>query len=125
MTSLASLGLPAALVAAAITLGVAPVSGQPVGDVMEVSLPAYSWTMTIPAKGFVKERDETAQGDFAMVEYLIPESAGARIQQKNLCIYFAKEGTCGYLHVSKPRLTEADQVPFARILEGARIVARP
>ena len=47
------------------------------------------------------------QGDFAMVEYLIPD------------------GTCGYLHVSKPGFTAADEAVFARFLEGARIIARP
>jgi hypothetical protein len=65
------------------------------------------------------------QGDFAMVEYLIPDLQGTPINQKNLWIYFAKEGTCGYLHLSKPRFTAADEPLFGRILEGARIIARP
>lgn len=61
------------------------------------------------------------RGDFAMVDYVIPDYQGTPIRQRNLWIYFGREAVCGYLHVSKAFVTTADQVHFTAILDGARI----
>jgi len=61
------------------------------------------------------------RGDFAMVDYVIPDYQGTPIRQRNLWIYFGREAVCGYVHVSKAFVTPADQAHFTAILDGARI----
>jgi len=85
----------------------------------------FYWTEFSRRLELPRESTRTFErGEFAMVEYVVPEYQGTPINQRNLWIYFGKDGACGYLHVSKVRFTAADERHFSAIVEGTRISAR-
>lgn len=57
-------------------------------------------------------------GEFTTVEYLIPESQGLKIDQKNLNVYAVKEGVWIDIHVSKTEFADKDQSQFDAVAGG-------
>ena len=62
-------------------------------------------------------------GDFATVEYTIPEVQGQKVDQRNLNLYAAHGGVWVDIHVSKMNFTDADKAAFDAI--GGAVAIEP
>ncbi|HET6250921.1 MAG TPA: hypothetical protein VFE47_24745 [Tepidisphaeraceae bacterium] len=60
-------------------------------------------------------------GDFATVQYTVPEVGGQPIAQKNANIYIVHDGEWIDVHLSKVNFTKADQAIFDEAIKGVRI----
>ena len=59
-------------------------------------------------------------GDYATVDYLVPEVAGEVMDQKNVNVYIAHEGMWIDVHLSKVQFTAKDQAMFDEAVKGIR-----
>jgi hypothetical protein len=59
-------------------------------------------------------------GDYATVDYIVPDIEGQAIQQKNVNVYIAHEGVWIDVHLSKVEFTEKDQPLFNEAVKGIR-----
>jgi hypothetical protein len=59
-------------------------------------------------------------GDIATVEYMVGEVEGVPLNQKNMNLYIAHEGTWIDIHISKTGFTQQDQALFDQIAKGVR-----
>jgi hypothetical protein len=62
----------------------------------------------------------TERGPVALVEYVVREHQGVRLDQKHLNAYLGKAGTCVDIHLSKARATPADERRMMAMAIGAR-----
>jgi hypothetical protein len=60
------------------------------------------------------------RGPVALVEYVVREHQGVKLDQKHLNAYLAKAGTCIDIHLSKVRFTPADETRMMAMAIGAR-----
>jgi hypothetical protein len=58
-------------------------------------------------------------GEMAVLEYMIPETNGAPVQQKNVFGCMVKEDVYADIHVSKGAFKAADQAPLMAVLRSA------
>lgn len=61
-------------------------------------------------------------GDFATVQYTVPDVEGLPIQQKNVNLYLAHDGVWVEVHLSKVQFTDKDQADLDAIVKGAKVV---
>src|SRR5947209_8256576 len=63
-------------------------------------------------------------GDYATVQYIVPDVEGLPIQQKNMNLYLAHDGVWVDVHLSKVQFTDKDQALFDAIAKGAKVVEK-
>ena len=54
-------------------------------------------------------------GDYATVQYIVPDIEGLPIRQKNMNLYLAHDGVWVDVHLSKVQFTDADRALFDAI----------
>jgi hypothetical protein len=59
-------------------------------------------------------------GDFATVEYMVPDIEGAPIHQKNLNLYGVYKGIWIDVHVSKTEFADKDQAAFDEVVKNLK-----
>jgi tetratricopeptide (TPR) repeat protein len=76
---------------------------------------------TIKKVAKIKDRKETEQADVALVEYLIPEVAGQKLNQKNVHAYLAGGDIWAEVHISKVLFKPEDQAQLDAVVHSLQI----
>ena len=66
----------------------------------------------------IEDVRESEIGDAAVVEYLVPTMGKLKIDQKNMHVYYVKEGYWIDVHISKVSYQEADRERFVELIRG-------
>lgn len=75
-----------------------------------------------PGKASYRDVRQSEAGDMASTDYVIEEMQGLRIDQRHLHTYFARDGSCIEVHLSKTLFEPNDEELFASVLRTVRLL---
>ena len=85
----------------------------------------YYWNDAGRGPERLKKVRKYERGEMAIVEYVLPEFQGIKVDQRNVNAYLAHDGIWIDVHLSKVGFTSSDQKSFDAILDSVGFEAAP